>query len=512
MPSPRLAAVAATLALVLLTSCTAAPAGPPAAPVTTAPAASASPTIAENARPGTTDWQLPDAQLAGERELGGYTDRVSALPGEPVGLYVTSTLGPVTVAAYRVGDYGGTGGRLVWTSEPLPATRQADPVVEADRLATTHWTKTTDLATADWPDGAYLLKLTAGGRAKYVPFVVRTPSVAGRVVLVSAVTTFQAYNQWGGWSLYGGIGNVRAGRVSFDRPQTGNGAPWFMADERPVIQLAESLGIPLAYTTSVDLDADADALAGASGVVSQGHDEYWTVAMRDRVEAARDAGTDVAFLGANAVYWRVRLEAGTLGERRTLVGYKGTHDPVKDSPETTVKWRSSPRARPENSLVGMLYECFPAYGPFVVHTPESFLFEGTGVVKGTAIPGVMGTEVDRVYPLADNPPTLQVVGHSPVQCGGSKKATFADTTYYTTDAGSLVFATGSQDWVHVLWGPNPKKRIDDTSIAFVRRVTSNLLREMARPLGEAAPAATPNVAAIGPEAATSTGTGGSIGK
>lgn len=515
MTLPRLAATAATAAvLALLASCTATPGAPTAsAPASTASAGAPTPTptVAENARPGTTEWRLPDAEVAGERDLGGYTDRVSALAGEPVGLYLTSSLGPVTVQAYRIGDYGGTGGRLVWTSDALPATHQPDPVTEADHHATTHWTKTTDLPTADWPDGAYLLKLSAGGKGKYVPFVVRTPSASGRVVLVSAVTTFQAYNQWGGWSLYGGIGDVRAGRVSFDRPQTGNGAPWFMADELPVIQLAESLGIPLAYTTNVDLDRDTDALAGATGVVSQGHDEYWTLAMRERVTKARDAGTDVAFLGANALYWRVRLTDGTLGDRRTLVGYKDANlDPRKDAADTTVKWRSSPQPNPENSLVGMLYECFPAYGPFVVQTPDSFLFAGTGVSKGTAIPGVMGTEVDRVYPLASNPSTLQVVGHSPVQCGGSKKATYADTTYYTTDAGSFVFAAGSQDWVHTLWGIQPKKRVDQTSIDFVTKVTSNLLREMAKPLGEKPPAATPNVAELNPVASTSTGTGGKV--
>lgn len=487
----------------------------PPVPVTSAPpppaGASATATVTENAKPGTTDWRLPDAEVAGERELAGYTDRVSVLPGESVGLYVTSTLGAVTVSAYRVGDYGGTGGRLVWTSGPLLGVPQPAPVVEADHLVTTHWSKTADITTAGWPDGAYLLKLTASGKGKYVPFVVRTPSASGRVVLMSAVATFQAYNEWGGWSLYGGIGNVRAGRVSFDRPQTGNGATWFLADERPVIQLAESLGIPLAYTTSVDLDRDADALSGASGFVSQGHDEYWTVAMRDRVEAARDAGTDLAFLGANAVYWRVRLEAGTLGDRRTLVGYKGTRDPVKNAPDTTVLWRSAPHARPENSLVGMLYECFPAYGSFVVQSPESFLFAGTGVRKGQAVPGVVGTEIDRAYPIAGTPDSLEVVAHSPVRCIGSGRSTYSDATYYTTTAESFVFASGSQDWVHVLWGPNPQRHIDGSSIAFVKQVTTNVLREMARPVGVAPPASHPNVAQLGLSSSTATGTGGNVG-
>ena len=38
------------------------------------------------------------------------------------------------------------------------------------------------------------------------------------------------------------------------------------------------------------------------------HDEYWSQQMFDAAIAARDAGTSLVFLGANAVYWKVRFE------------------------------------------------------------------------------------------------------------------------------------------------------------------------------------------------------------
>ena len=79
-----------------------------------------------------------------------------------------------------------------------------------------------------------------------------------------SVTTWQAYNAYGGRSLYVGPGTVRVGEsgapnrsrvVSFDRPydQRGWGAPDFMGNEFPLIFLAESLGLDVTYFTDIDL-------------------------------------------------------------------------------------------------------------------------------------------------------------------------------------------------------------------------------------------------------------------
>ena len=360
-------------------------------------------------------------------------------------------------------------------------------------MVSTTWQPSLTVPTTGWPAGAYLLLLTAAnGKEKYVPITVRSDSTRGAVVIVDAVNTYQAYNAWGGYSLYHGPHDsfaTRSYRVTFDRPYDREGAHFLIQSELPLIQLAERSGVPLAYLTSVDLATDPDALTGARGMVSAGHDEYWTPAMRAAVTKARDAGTNVAFLGANAVYWRVRYAASPLGPDRIVIGYKdATIDPVKNRPDTTVRWRSSPFPRPENSLTGMLYECFPAEGAFVVRDPGFFLFAGTGVVKGTSYPGLVATEVDRAHPIAGTPATLQVVAHSPVTCGPTVH-TFSDAAYYTVPSGAGVFDTGSMEWVPALQGPNSSHSLGPAGVAFARRVTLNLLRAMsAGPLGHLHPA------------------------
>jgi hypothetical protein len=480
-----------------------------------APAPSArNETALENAKPGTTAWQLVRSRLAGPMDLAGYTDRVSARSGESFRLYVSSTDGAFTVRAFRIGWYGGKGGRLVWTSSSVPGRRQAPLMLAPGRMITTNWQPSLTVPTTGWPAGTYLLLLTAAnGKQKYVPITIRSESTRDAVVLVNAVSTYQAYNGWGGYSLYNGPGKsfaTRSFRVSFDRPYDGDGAHLLFKSERALIVLAERSGVRLAYLTSRDLDADPAALVGARGIISPGHDEYWSTGMRSAVTKARDAGTNLAFLGANASYWRVRFEPGRLGAGRVLAGYKSAMaDPLKNRPDTTAMWRSRPFADPENSLTGMLYECFPAAGSFVVRRPEFFLFAGTGARKGSSYPGLVGTEIDRAYPIAGTPANLQVVAHSPATCGPGRH-TFSDATYYTTRSGAGVFATGSMDWHRALRGPDPKHGIGAATVSFAQRVTSNLLAAMAAgPLGRNHPAHG-DLASIAASSSTSTGTGGPV--
>ncbi len=467
----------------------------------------------ENARPGSPGWVIPAGRMAGTYDLAGYADRVSVLPGEPFHLYVSSSLGDVRVAAFRLGYYGGAGARQVWASGLVRGHRQATPTLANDRMVTTAWTPSLTVPTTGWPEGTYLLKLVAGGRQKYVPVTVRSPQVAGRLVLLNATTTYQAYNTWGGYSLYYGRDRsfgTRSYRVSYDRPYDGSGAKQLLNFEAATIQRAERLGLPLAYLTSSDLDADPGALAGARGVVSLGHDEYWSTPMRAALERAADAGTNLAFLGADAVDWRVRLQPSRLGARRVMAGYKSAAlDPVKGSVDTTTKWRQQPHPDPQNSLVGMLYECFPARGAMVVRDPAFFLFAGTGARKGSAYAGLVGTEIDRAYPVGGTPANLQVVAHSPVTCGGHGR-TASDMSYYTRRSGAGVFSTGTMLWVRAIRGVDARYGITTDSSRFARTVTDTLLRAMSSgPMGRTHPASA-DLAGLHAPATTGTGTGGPV--
>ena len=153
-----------------------------------------------------------------------------------------------------------------------------------------------------------------------------------------------------------------------------------------------------------------------------GHDEYWTNTMRDVVLGARDAGTNLAFLGANTMYWRIRLEPGAEGPARVVVGYRhSAHlDPLyaQGSVEATAMFREPPVPRPEHDLLGMQYECYPVDTDYVVASPGWWGFRGTGVRRGDHVPGLVGPEADRVYPDGRLPRPLQVLSHSPYSCRG----------------------------------------------------------------------------------------------
>ncbi|MFE9463056.1 N,N-dimethylformamidase beta subunit family domain-containing protein [Streptomyces virginiae] len=456
---------------------------------------------AENARAGHADWAVTKAGPA--RAVEGFADRVSVLPGESFGLYVSTTAPRFTVSAYRMGWYGGARARLVWRSEALPGVRQPEHTVDPDtRMVRTRWSRTTTVETKDWPEGSYLLRLDAqGGEGgqRFVPVTVRSAATAGRTVVVNAVATWQAYNRWGGYGSYDGPSGGYASRslsVSFDRPyEYDDGAGLFLVYEAPLIALAERLGIPLAYATTTDVAREKRLLEGAAAVLSLGHDEYWSPEQRAHFTAARDAGTNIAILGANCCFRRIRLEASELGPDRTLVCYKSSYeqDPgFKRGHPATVDFRSAPGADPESSLLGVIYDGYPVDAPYVVTNPGHWLFEGTGAKAGDRFEHLVGVEYDKVDTGFTTPRPIEILAHSPVVCEG--RPSHQDTAYYSVPSGAGVFATGTMRWVEALdaTGDGRSGRnhgLDARSGALTTRVTENLLRVFAAgPAGRSHPA------------------------
>jgi hypothetical protein len=464
-----------------------------------APSGTPSP-VAENDRPGTKDWRV--RRTGAEHEIEGYADHVSVLPGESFRLFVSTTSGHYTVRAFRMGWYGGAQARLVWTSERLPGSVQAP--AQVDRKTNTvsaPWRPSLTVPTGGWPEGSYLLRLDAdSGAQRYVPITVRSADTTGKIVVLNATTTWQAYNGWGGYGLYHGPNGFgsRSRAVSFDRPYDRNGAVKFMAYERPAIVLAEKLGLPLAYATDNDLHRDPDLLRDARALAVLGHDEYWSTAMRDRATRARDRGVNIAFLGANEVNRHIRFEPTGLGRDRLVVCYKDLDDPIaaQNPAEVTVDWRLGPRPRPESDLTGVYYECNPVDAPYVVYEPRHWLFAGTGVRKGQRFPGMVGPEYDRVNPIAPTPRPIEILAHSPLTCNDG--SSYADSAYYTTPSGAGVFAAGTMRWVCAMRGAKCGHGVPDEAKAFVDRVTETLLRAFAAsPAGRAHPAHD-NLAAVRP--------------
>jgi hypothetical protein len=412
----------------------------------------------------------------------GFVSRASVAPGQPAWLYVSARSRRWRVTAYRMGWYGGKEGARVWRSGWQKGRRQAGPRTSgATHTPSAPWHRSLKVLTTGWRPGSYLFRLDAAGGSSYVPLTVRSPSTERRLVLLAPDTTWQAYNDWGGRNLYWGPRGKgdsanRARAVSFDRPYAeGLGAAEFVTRMLPVVALAERLKLPLAYADDVDLHQNPHLLDGASGLISMGHDEYYSVAMRRALTAARNRGTNLAFLGANAVYRRIRLQRTAVGPNRLEVNYKDpAEDPVsrRHPSQTTANWPSPPAADPLGTLLGASYACFPGNGDLVVANASSWLLTGTKLHRGDRLPGALGPEFDAVQPRHPVPRPLEVVLHSPVRCGNFR---YADATYYSAKSGAAVFNTGTMGWVKALAGRDGKR-----TRTQVEHITKTLLRAFAR--------------------------------
>jgi hypothetical protein len=454
---------------------------------------------AENALPGERHWWIK--HIGAAAEIQGFVGQASVLQGERVTLYASTTAREFRVTALRMGWYGGYLARQVWRSGWLRGhVQRRHSVSHPTRTVSCDWEPSLTMHTADWPEGSYLLRLDASsGAQRYVPLTVRSASFAGKIVIKNSVATWQAYNTWGGYDLYTGPRGYgdRSLAVSMDRPYDGRGADQFLVFERKLINLAERLGLPLAYATSMDLDRDPRLLDGAGALVSLGHDEYWSPSERAQVTLARNAGVNVAFFGANAMFRRIRLAPTRLGPRRLVICYKTSYrqDPMfgKHNSLVTSDWREPPDPEPESSLTGTLYESNPVTAAYVVVSPGCWVFHGTGAQVGTRIRGLVGDEYDRVNPVYPVPRPIEVLAHSPLTC--RRVHSYSDSAYYTHSGGAGVFNTGTMRWVQSL-APDYGRELSPADGRFTRRVTANVLSAFAKGPAAARYPAKDNLAAM----------------
>jgi N,N-dimethylformamidase beta subunit-like, C-terminal len=463
----------------------------------------------ENARPGTPGWTIPDGD-ARPRGIEGFTDRVSAQVGDAVRLFVRTAAPTFQVVAYRTGFYAGIGARSIWASGTVRAATQPEPIVQPDTLMVdcSHWSSSLAVTIDEsWPPGQYVFKLTpAFGSSSFVPFVVRDDSRHSDVVVIGDVTTIQAYNTWGGHSLYGDEAGDPARRstvVSFDRPYANGWAQVgaILGDTFNLAILVESLGLDVTYTTNVDQHEHPELVANHRVIISGAHDEYYSVEMRRGLEAARDHGVNIVFLGANAVYRRIRFEDSPLGDDRHQINYRSAAaDPLTgiDPERVTTSWRERPAARPESTLTGTYYEAGQSglSAPMVIVDAGAWMFDGTNATNGQRWPAMVREEYDRVTPGAPTPPQIEVLTHSPLVCRGRRS--FSDMAYYTARSGAGVLDVGT-----LLFEPHlgalgrPGDLDGDHPDLQIRKLMANVITEFARgPAGRTHPA-TPNLERLG---------------
>jgi hypothetical protein len=410
-----------------------------------------SPVQAENELGGTPAWNSIDRASWPEIEL--YTSQVSVVPGETVQIHVdTKPAARYRVELFRLGWYGGTGARLIACKPSCTGSAQGVPqVVPApDAYGTVR---------ADWPitetisipnaasSGYYDVKaiLTSGpdaGEAWSTPLIVKEPSTQNSAVLVvTPINTWEAYNNWGGKSLYAYNSTGGAAvKVSFDRPYSPDAQGPFLW-EYPLVRFLERNGYDVSYTTDVDLDRDPSVLLKHQLIIVAGHDEYWTKAIRDGLEAAVAHGTNLAFLGADIGTWQVRYE----DESRTIVAFRSkTLDPEQDQSLKTVRFREI--GRPECSLLGVEFQggqaaTGDAPRAYRVVPGEATLPWATLGLAGD-LPSLVGYEWDAVVPGC-TPANATVVFHY------QGKPSNADAVAYTAPSGAEVFSAGSLQFA---WG------------------------------------------------------------
>ncbi|WP_328910131.1 hypothetical protein OG230_11810 [Streptomyces sp. NBC_00234] len=468
------------------------------------------PVVRENGLSGSRSWELGRQHTRKATDLDprvqGYASVSSVSPGESVDFHVSvRPAHDFTVAVYRLGHYAGKGARRLATSPRLSGTPQPVPTSDSrNGMISCGWPVSWTLEIpGSWISGAYLAVFTTvDGYRSYTPFVVREPERRSDILVVLPFTTYQAYNLWPedgrtGKNLYRGFlpnGEVggfteRAVNVSFDRPYAQFGLPrWFDLDTA-FIRWAEAEGYDVTYASSTDLHDGRIDPARHRAIVFPGHDEYWSQAMRDTASKAVAHGTHLAFLAANNVYFRIRLEDSAAGRaHRVIACYKQDSEAYveraeraernAEREERTDKWRmlTADGSRAEQGLLGVQFSGILAPPvPLVVDNADHWLWEGTGLRDGDAIPGMVSIEADGYQAGFPQPAGVEqtLLSASPYQDRLGRGARMQNTSVCVDGRGTMVFVAGTFQWPLAL---HVEGKVDKR----IRTATKNLLDRMVR--------------------------------
>jgi len=462
-----------------------------------------------------------DVTGAGDASLQGFATDISVNKGGVVHFKVSTTASSFRIDIYRLGYYGGLGARKIDTIPTVVGTNQPACLTNAPTLLVDcgNWSES-----AAWTvpttavSGIYVAKLSRSdtGGASHIVFVVRDDASTSELLFQTSDTTWQAYNQYGGNSLY--IGNPQpAYKVSYNRPistrsQTGGFGPcdFVFYTEYPMVRWLEANGYNVSYTTGVDTDRSGALIRNHKVFLSVGHDEYWSAQQRANVEAARNAGVHLAFFSGNEMFWKTRWETSIDGSGtpyRTLVTYKETKatspiDPA-DPPTWTGTWRD-PRfsppadgARPENAVSGQLFTVNRGTAAITVPASYGNLRFWRNTAAATLAAGqtltlaaqTLGYEWDEDVDNGARPAgsmqmsstSFVVIDHL-VDFGNtyvSEPATH-HLSLYRHASGALVFGAGTVQWA---WGLDPNHDTGpDTGSATadlnIQQATMNILADM----------------------------------
>jgi Domain of unknown function (DUF4082)/Bacterial Ig-like domain/Bacterial Ig domain len=457
--------------------------------------------VAENCQIGNpaSEW---DISGIGDSSIQGFATDISVNQGQTVSFKIKTAAPSYRLDIYRMGYYAGRGARKVATvqvqnrtpSQPSCVTDATTGLVDCGNWAVSaSWN-----VPANATSGIYFAKAIRNdtGGASHIVFIVRNDSSTSDLLFQTSDTTWQAYNSYGGNSLYIGSPAGRAYKVSYNRPFNtrivDNGQDWLFNAEYPMVRWLEANGYDVSYFTGVDSDRRGDLIRNHKVFLSVGHDEYWSAQQRANVEAARNTipvnrntGTHLAFFSGNEIFWKIRWE----NNYHTLVCYKETKanaviDP-QNPPISTGTWRD-PRfdsvdepgdgvdnlsladgGRPENALTGTIFTVNEGATTEIQVPAEDGkmrFWRNTSVANlspgstATLALQTLGYEWDEDIDNGFRPPGLiqmstRTVNNAPVlQDYGTIYAPGTAThhlTMYKHSSGALVFGSGTVQWS---WG------------------------------------------------------------
>lgn len=426
--------------------------------------------LEENMRPGTSAWDGPGAP---DSVISGFGLPFSLSSGDTLHVFLSARRTPLSISVYRLGWYGGAGGRLIERHMGVHAAEQGPCSPLAPGPLVCDWSET-DRFVVDgrWVPGVYVARFADSlGRARAFQFVVRAKQPAAFVVVLP-FATYQAYNPWGGANLYRGAGASvadsyahRAVQVSFARPYADpvyQNA--FLAVDYLLVRWLEQHAYDVSYVTDYDFHLGRGADPQVAWLFA-GHFEYWTWPMWLRANASRARGISLGFLGGNDIDWVIRYESAAVNrlDVPVVTCYRDVSlDPDGAIPgQATVRFRSPPNNTPENSLVGVMtsyrgvLRTYPV--DLVVADGADPLFAGTGLSTGDHIPRVAGWEADRIVDNGLTPAGIRTLFESPyVPLGDSVPSGVMQATIYTSPvSGAVVFAAGEPGFA---WGLSTYRR------------------------------------------------------
>ena len=450
---------------------------------------------AENASSGTRAWYSPPSAWSADTDLAVWASPYSVRAGDTVDVFAHAHYAPLRIELFRLGYYGGAGGRLTFAADPVAAGGQPPCGPSESGVVSCPWARTLAIPTdSSWRSGIYLIKATdTRGKTWSYPFVVKDGRQAAVLAIVPQFT-WQAYNSFGGTSLYTKDANGRLGTsVSFERPYRTRGGGAYAygvgySNDVAVSRWLEKKGVDVSYVSDGDLvDASPDVKPPLRAVVITGHGEYWTWNEYSFVESLRNNGVHLMFMSANNAYWDVRTASGAVTGRENGVVYcyKANNDPyVGPSSLSTGLFRSWDHNRPENALYGVMH-FMHGYGSYPLVVSDSAVGEhagaflaAAGLAESDTMQGIvslgpsptdfMSIEGDRIEANGRTPDGLEVLFHADIKATDGTTTRF-HTTFFAAHNGAGVFAAGFNEWGRWLddWFVPGDARIQKTSDAVL---------------------------------------------